>query len=110
MAEVELDGVNIDRCGTCGGVWLDDGEADELAKALDPSPADEMQRVKLKLLQEWKTGASDPKPVERSCPRCEEHMVRVNYKDIPGLQVEKCAKDCGMYLDKGELEKVRLLG
>ena len=109
MAELELDGVTIDQCGTCGGVWLDEGEADDLAKALEPSPQDELKQVKLKLLREWKTAARDPKRVERTCPRCEEHMVRVNYKDIPGLQVETCAKHCGRYLDRGELEKVRLI-
>ena len=29
--------------------------------------------------------------------------------EIPGLEVDKCTADCGMYLDKGELEKVRLI-
>ena len=108
MTEFELDGVHIDRCDKCGGVWLDDGEAEALAKQ-NPSPKDEMQRVKLLLLKQWKTAAQDPKQVERSCPRCHRKMLRVNYQDIPGLQVETCPDHCGMYLDKGELEKVRLI-
>jgi Zn-finger nucleic acid-binding protein len=108
MTEVALDGVLIDRCDTCGGVWLDDGEAEALAKK-DPTPQDELKMVKLKLLRQWKTGGVDPKEVERTCPRCDKNMQRVNYKDIPGLQVERCPSHCGMYLDKGELEKVRLI-
>jgi uncharacterized protein len=108
MNEVDLDGVRIDRCDKCGGVWLDAGEAEALVKK-DPSPKDEMKKVKLKLLQQWKTAAIEPKEVDRTCPRCHAAMLRVNYKEIPGLQVEKCPSDCGLYLDKGELEKVRLI-
>jgi Zn-finger nucleic acid-binding protein len=108
MTEITVDGVQIDRCDKCGGVWLDAGEAEALAKQ-DPSPQDEMKKVKLKLLQQWKTAAIDPKEVDRTCPRCEANMLRVNYKDIPGLHVEKCPQDCGMYLDRGELEKIRLV-
>ena len=104
MGEVEVDGVTIDRCEKCGGVWLDDGEAEALGKA-DPSPQDEMMRVKLKLLREWKTSAENPREVDRVCPRCDKNMHRVNYKDIPGLQVEKCPDHCGMFLDQGELKK-----
>ncbi len=108
MSEVVVDGVTIDRCEKCGGVWLDEGEAKDLVKQ-DPTPQDEMMLVKLRLLREWETAAVDPKEVDRTCPRCDKRMLRANYKNIPGLHVEKCPGDCGMFLDKGELEKVRLI-
>ncbi|MCW8140070.1 MAG: zf-TFIIB domain-containing protein [Planctomycetota bacterium] len=108
MEEVVVDDVTIDRCERCGGVWLDAGEADDLARRGPVSPADEMRRKKYDLLRQWKT-ADDPRPTERVCPRCDEHLARVNYKQVPGLLVDKCPKDCGLYLDKGELEKIRLI-
>jgi uncharacterized protein len=111
MAEVVVEGVTIDTCAQCGGVWLDSGEADDLAKkGGKTSPKDELKKKKYELLKQWKVSPQDPRPTDRSCPRCEEHLVRVNYKQVPGLLVDKCPKDCGLYLDKGELEKVRLLG
>ena len=64
---------------------------------------------KLDLLREYKVASVDPKPTERVCPRCQKHLGRTNYKEMPGLQVEACPDKCGMYLDKGELEKVRLI-
>lgn len=108
MTELALDEVMIDRCDRCGGVWLDAGEAEALVKKA-PSPREALEKKKLELLRQWKVAAIDPKEVERTCPRCHKNMVRVNYKDVPGLQVEKCPADCGMYLDKGELEKIRLI-
>ena len=37
MREFELDGVMVDDCARCGGVWLDAGEAQDLVKQ-SPSP------------------------------------------------------------------------
>lgn len=108
MTELTLDGVQIDRCDRCEGVWLDAGEAEELYKA-QPSPKEALQKKKLDLLRQWKVAALDPKECDRDCPRCGAALLRVNYKDIPGLQIDKCREDCGLYLDKGELEKVRLI-
>ena len=108
MKELTLDGVLIDRCERCGSVWLDAGEADELVKK-QPSPREELQKKKLSLLRQWKVAALEPKQVDRTCPRCQKYLERVNYKDIPGLQVDRCLAQCGMHLDKGELEKIRLI-
>jgi len=108
MSELVLDGVSIDRCERCGGVWLDDGEAEALVKAA-PDPADELKKKKLDLLRQWKVAPIDPRPTDRPCPRCDDPLERVHYKDVPGLEVDKCAANCGMHLDEGELEKVRLI-
>lgn len=32
MERIEIDSVEIDKCSTCGGVWLDNGELDLLLK------------------------------------------------------------------------------
>ncbi len=108
MTELTLDGVVIDRCDRCAGVWLDAGEADSLVKKT-PTPREALQKKKLELLRQWKVAAVDPREVDRACLRCGKNLLRVNYKDIPGLQVDKCPADCGMFLDKGELEKIRLI-
>lgn len=108
MSEYDLDGVMIDECTRCKGVWLDAGEADELVKD-KPTPREALQKKKFDLLRQWKVAALDARETDRNCPRCSAILHRVNYKDIPGLQVDKCKDDCGIYLDKGELEKVRLI-
>jgi Zn-finger nucleic acid-binding protein len=110
MKELDLQGVTIDRCAKCGGVWLDAGEAEELAAKSKASGKDAVKRKKYELLRGWKIAPQDPRETDRACPRCDVHLVRVNYKDVPGLLVDKCPADCGLYLDQGELEKVKLIG
>jgi hypothetical protein len=36
MAEVDLKGIKIDRCGSCQGVYFDHGELDLLLQAKEP--------------------------------------------------------------------------
>jgi Zn-finger nucleic acid-binding protein len=110
MAEIGIEGVMIDRCGRCGGVWLDSGEADDLAKKAPKSPKDALKAKKYELMRQWKVAPQDPRPTDRSCPRCDAHLTRVNYKSVPGLLVDKCPDDCGMYLDAGEMAKITLIG
>jgi uncharacterized protein len=35
LAEIELHGVKVDQCAHCGGIYLDAGELDQLAKQED---------------------------------------------------------------------------
>ncbi|MGH7891940.1 MAG: zf-TFIIB domain-containing protein [Thermodesulfobacteriota bacterium] len=37
LHEVAFRGIRIDRCGNCGGVWLDSGELEKLAGTEDKS-------------------------------------------------------------------------
>jgi hypothetical protein len=37
LHEVAFRGIRIDRCSTCGGVWLDNGELEKLAGTEDKS-------------------------------------------------------------------------
>jgi hypothetical protein len=32
LSEIDYKGINVDKCFSCGGVWLDAGEIDVLAK------------------------------------------------------------------------------
>ena len=35
LQEIEFQGVHLDKCFSCGGVWLDDGELEQVAKKED---------------------------------------------------------------------------
>jgi Zn-finger nucleic acid-binding protein len=36
MAEIDLKGIKVDRCGSCEGVYFDQGELDLLLQAQEP--------------------------------------------------------------------------
>lgn len=76
-------GVELDRCRSCRGVWLDAGELSEVL----------MRELSPRLV----AGRSD-----RPCAFCSRPMRTA---ELPGgVTVETCERCRGVYLDEGELE------
>ena len=88
MVILEYQGVELDHCVACGGVWLDAGELGLLLSGAPEAPA------ALTL-----TGA---KPGQRRCPRCPQ---RLETGPLPGsrVEVDACPARHGLWLDRGEL-------
>jgi Zn-finger nucleic acid-binding protein len=84
MDEVVFDGVTIDVCRKCNGLWMDRGELNQLG-GFHATEHELMHRGESPL----------------SCPRCGKRMMQA---DIHAVIVDVCA--CGIYFDEGEAEKV----
>lgn len=102
MDIVSSDGVEVDQCPRCGGIWVDTAEEKQ---ALEMTPqvftVDELRRLRTAYKPvEWKT--EDVRYYK--CPRCENLMWRRNYLEHSGIIVDKC-RDHGTFFDKGEIEK-----
>ena len=89
-------GLEIDLCPKCGGLWLDRGEITRTAKL----PATELTRLRSLL-----TGTAGPPPIptenKAPCPACPGSLAEVM---LGSVHVDYCNKCHGIFLDKGELE------
>lgn len=104
-------GVEIDRCTSCGGIWLDAGEIKELiARRLGPTSdaqlegkIDQLSRVRL-------TGggspARDADVANTRCPACAGKLTIVTFGDSC---IEQCNGCDGVFVDRGELAKAMKL-
>lgn len=90
----ELDGVEIDRCSRCQGTWLDAGEIEVLAAAAG-GDADALARR----LADAPNGPRSAHP----CPRCRRRMRR---STLAGVDVDRCGRGHGTWLDAGETERL----
>jgi len=45
LATVRLQGVSVDSCATCGGMWLDAGELDEVVGNSDTGPLASLRKI-----------------------------------------------------------------
>ncbi len=95
LVVVEHEGIEVDWCVACKGIWFDAGELQLLAEAAGrtfvmpaPDPA-------------GAGGAAGGSP--RRCPRCPAKMGPQTVPCDPPLQVELCPRGHGIWLDQGEL-------
>jgi len=97
MITLQLQEVEIDFCGDCGGIWLDAGELELLL-------GDSQQAERL--LNSFKIDAhSAEKP--RKCPICLKKMQKIIVgPDTPPLVIDKCQRGDGLWFDKGELQDI----
>ena len=105
LEEKNIENVKTDVCWVCEGIWFD---KDELEKVLE---ADSKDFNKIDLDR----GGLDGKEVsdvykeldEKSikCPRCGEELKKELYPK--GIRIDTCAKCDGIWLDGGEIHKLR---
>jgi uncharacterized protein len=87
MILLEYHDVEVDYCPDCGGVWLDEGELEQILG--DRTAA-------MNVLN--KPGGSKS---ERKCLRCGQKMRTVSVTGGP--EVDVCPGACGVWFDQGEL-------
>jgi Zn-finger nucleic acid-binding protein len=88
----------IELCPRCGGMWLDRGEF-----RLATAEANVYRDFELK--DEYQRPAVREDFRYLPCVRCGKQMVRENFRRISGVIIDRCVH--GVWLDAGELEKIR---
>ena len=100
MESVVYDGVEVDRCKSCQGIWFDAGESDWLhsevaAAAIDTG--DPATGVRTNVIDRYR------------CPRCDGGMLRTTYPGRPDIRYEECTSCRGSFFDAGEFAEIRKL-
>lgn len=93
FAALFLDGLIVDRCALCRGVWLDSAEIERLAGAPDSSRA------------QLPTDGTGRAPLDRifgSCPSCKIGLRSFEVPNHPA-SLEVCPRCIGVWFDRGEL-------
>ena len=98
MEKVNIEGVVIDRCNSCGRLWLDDGE---------------MKRL---LAHKSTVHEADAGPFGREsgraalggrvCPRDGTTLLEIKHPQRQDVLIEYCPKCRGVLLDAGELRMI----
>lgn len=93
------DDIEIDVCPSCSGLWLDRGEFAVLT-------AESTVYREERLRKEYSRPVLPDRIEYVPCVRCGKLMVRKNYARISGVIIDECGRH-GIWLDNGELEKIR---
>ena len=92
-----FEGLEVDLCPRCGGLWLDRGEITRAARL----PETELMRLRSLLTD---VGGPPPLATESAaaCPACDGKLSEVV---LGSVHVDYCGKCHGIFLDRGELEE-----
>jgi Zn-finger nucleic acid-binding protein len=97
LDKATFQGLEVDLCPKCGGLWLDRGEISRAAKL------PEAELARLRTLMSGKSGPP-PVPTENKapCPACPGKLSEVL---LGNVHVDYCASCHGIFLDRGELQE-----
>lgn len=95
LIEERHHGIEVDRCPTCNGRWLDHHELDHLEATI--APDEDARRATIEYAK---------RPSELTCPVCGERMRAFNYRAY-NLEIDTCHQEHGFWLDAGEDGRVR---
>jgi len=107
-----MEGIEVDSCFVCEGIWFDAGELEEVIKKdsknfefIDVGKED----------YDGKEAASLKKELDAQkgkCPRCADGtlLVKKQYKGKHKINIDICPKGHGVWLDGGEIEELRKRG
>jgi Zn-finger nucleic acid-binding protein len=106
LGATNYEGFEVDKCGACGGVWLDAGELEAIQNKADHAHhahrsekvPDQVQRAINEVAQ------LEAKPIK--CPKCGDTMVARDYGLGAQIVIDTCPRDCGVWLDVGEIQEL----
>jgi len=102
LQKVTLLGLELDKCHTCDGIWLDRGELERLCAA-DVSGPEELIEKK------YGNPTSPPGTVaaHMRCPKCgDARLLRSHYTYQNPVAIDRCERCLGIWLDDSELNAI----
>lgn len=115
MRKIDVEGIVIDRCETCGGIWLDLGELRRLLSLRAASGRVAQIDPPHDPVHDYVPPASDASPsgstprARGHCPRDGQHLTGVRDPQQPHIEYDLCTHCGGTFYDAGELRDLSVL-
>jgi Zn-finger nucleic acid-binding protein len=100
MRKGNKDGVLVDLCANCGGLWLDAGELEALERKQAKDRGELVKQARKELAAE----AQQVLTVVGMCPKCQAARLRQIVRR--GVELDYCPHCEGLFFDDRELERV----
>lgn len=94
--------VTVDKCPSCGGIWLDSGELRTIQETIENDYSATLNKIDL-VARAYELARQKARP-EIECPKCGGHLNPQEYTYCSQIMIDRCQKCGGIWLDRGELE------
>jgi Zn-finger nucleic acid-binding protein len=96
LDKARVDDIEVDLCPACGGLWLDHGELERVARKM----ASEIERLR-RMLATHSGPPAVPSEVQGSCPACQGEVFETT---LGAIRIDFCKRCKGVFLDRGEID------
>lgn len=96
--------LSLIECAHCAGLWLEPGSLEAICEASEKKTLVQ-QFLASQVASTTADTTSLPGPMYLPCMRCGQRMHRRNFGGTSGVVIDTC-KDHGLWLDRGELERI----
>ena len=102
MQRITYQGVEVERCRNCWGIWFDDFELEDLKHMAGSEIID---------IGDAERGKEQNENEVIFCPKCVPTMLMISEHDKkqPHIQYERCPECQGVYFDAGEFRDLKEL-
>ncbi|HNY11562.1 MAG TPA: zf-TFIIB domain-containing protein [Candidatus Wallbacteria bacterium] len=100
LNEKEVDGIKIDQCSSCLGIFLDENELSKIKE----NP-DSLKKIDTAVSGSDCSHAPAGEDKTLICIRCKAEMEKVNFSYTSGIFIDYCPLCRSIWLDDSELEK-----
>jgi uncharacterized protein len=102
LSSRRLAGIPVDICdGGCGGLWFDAFELGKVDESHELTDEDLLR-------PQFNLAAQVCDASKRSCPRCSDvRLLRHFFSPQRQVEVDTCPQCAGVWLDAGELQRIR---
>jgi Zn-finger nucleic acid-binding protein len=107
LREIDVNGVMLDICDSCEGLWFDQGELGRILENAGEAEASIHQSDASVSWEGEPVPGESPSDPGLQCPKCGEAMRRYNYAVSSNILIDACEKNkCGAWLDDGEIKRI----
>lgn len=104
LKKITIEGITVDVSEACGGVWFDNWELIKFDEVHEKG-GEELSS----LMEQHKNDSIDLSP-RMNCPKCDGIVLaRHFYSPKREIEIDRCPNCGGIWLDAGELAKIREL-
>ena len=105
MIVVEYNQIELDYCTACRGVWFDSGELELLLRSMS---LEDTHQLLGSIINSPEAASAEKK---RRCPVCSQKMKKATIGKEPGILIDVCRREDGLWFDGGEVSHlVKQLG
>lgn len=99
--------VEVDQCGDCGGMWLDEGELERVQESSEHDYSEELKEMPPYTVRAYEMARQQAAP-DLKCPKCGEEMLKKEYGYASQIIIDTCLSCRGVWLDRGEIEALEV--